>query len=147
MVRRVEEFVRAGDKYYQKKGSVNYKAALKQYGKAFSTADEKGMTGKLPDTLHKMGLCWQRQAESAEILVDAVRFAKHAIVNFGAALRMCKTTGEFKSADWVKKVTIEAFEAADFYLTKFFHKLKITLSVLFKQRHLLKISVGSRVMS
>ena len=65
-----------------------------------------------------MGLCWQRQAESAEILADAVRFAKHAIVNFGTALRMCKVIGEFKSEDWIKKVTKEAFEAADFYFDK-----------------------------
>ena len=76
------------------------------------------MTGKLPDALHKMGLCLQRLAESDIVFVNTVRFAKHAMVNFGAALRMCKTTGEFKSEDWIKKVTIEAFEAADFYFDK-----------------------------
>ena len=51
------------NKLYERRGKVNYEEAFKLYGKAKSAAEAKGLIGKTPSLLLKMGKCQKNIAK------------------------------------------------------------------------------------
>ena len=58
------EYEASGDKMFTKHGINDTKETLKFYGKALSAAEEKGLLGKVPPLLLKMGICHRILSET-----------------------------------------------------------------------------------
>ena len=91
---------------YVKEGFINAKEALKLYGKAYSAALEKELTGKLPNLLLKMGKCYLKISEGDETLNYNLLAARHSSINIGTAIHVSINNGQ--SEEWTHHAVEEA---------------------------------------
>ena len=99
-------------------GTGNLTEALRLYGKARSTAVEKGMLAKIPPLLLKMGLCLKQIAEEEtdqRKKTDLLLRASHHI-NSALYESLIMRNESSQSQDWSDNLTDEAYKVAiDFF--------------------------------
>ena len=79
------------------------------YGKAFSAASDKGLMGKMPSPLLKMGMCQRRLAEGERDVSKRLISARMASHHIGLALDTCHFNGEAsQSSEWILSAVKEA---------------------------------------
>ena len=85
--KKVSEYEATGDSLRQTRDIRSIEKALRYYGKALSTAQEKSLITKMPSLFLKMGDCHKDLALAKSDIFDRMVQARFASRNIGFALR------------------------------------------------------------
>ena len=123
--RKVHEYETSGDGFYKKPGIESSKEALKVYGKAYTEAKEKGLMGKMPPLILKVGKCQRRLAEMETDFIKRIGFARFASRQTGLAIWSSLNNETCnQSEEWTRGAVSQASEIADFYFTTLLSDVK-----------------------
>ena len=102
----VSEHEASGNLLFERK---LFSKAFNIYGKAFSAASDKGLMGKIPSPLLKMGMCQRKFAEYERDLTKQLVSARIASHHIGLALDTCHFNEEgSQSSEWILSAVKEA---------------------------------------
>ena len=114
------------------KGGNNCNEALRFYGKAFSVAQEKGLSGKMPTLLFKMGKCFMTLAKDETEIRVKLLASRKASWHMSLALLSCYSNGEHsnQSDEWIKSLVCEAQSVTDHYFNHILAQVEDKLDAL-----------------
>ena len=127
--KKVKEHENTGDKLNEEGNLDKLKGTLKHYGKAFSTAEERGLFAKIPSLLLKMGTCHKQIAMVESDIVHKLGHTRIGSRNIGMAIESSIINKSCsQSEEWVQKAVKEAQEVAEYYLDTLVPQLPLDAS-------------------